>query len=30
MPRSATPFLRIGRENDGKILVLEADPTAEP
>lgn len=30
MPRTVTPFLRVGRSNDGSTLVLQADPTAEP
>jgi hypothetical protein len=30
MPRSGMAFLRISREDGGNVLVLEADPAAEP
>ena len=30
MPRTVTPFLRIGRSDGGGTLVLQADPAAEP
>lgn len=30
MPRAAGAFLRISRADDGSILILQADPTAEP
>jgi hypothetical protein len=29
LPRAVTPFLRIGR-GDGGVLILQADPAAEP
>ena len=30
MPSGVTPFLRISREDDGKVVVLQADPAAQP
>ena len=30
LPRTSTPFLRLGLDDGGRVLVLRADPTAEP
>lgn len=30
LPRASMPFLRIGLDDGGRVLVLQADPTAEP
>ena len=28
--RASAPFLRVGLDDGGRVLVLRADPTAEP
>jgi len=30
LPRVNMPFLRIGLDDGGRMLILRADPTAEP